>query len=159
MIPRSFKPELLKKDDNFIRDHESGLVWHRVKNRVLYIDTDRSGVVYHSNYLRYFELGRVTLMRQIGYPYAEVEANGFVYPVVNMGLDFHRSLQYDDPMWIYTRPDRLEKVKVSFSYLITNLDNEQIVCTGHTVHCALNENRRPCAVDPQTVSIWQKFPK
>jgi acyl-CoA thioester hydrolase len=159
MIPLPFKPEPYHEDDHFVRDRQGGLVWHRVKNRVLYIDTDRSGVVYHSNYLRYFELGRVTLMRHIGFPYAEVEANGYVYPVVSMGVDFHRPLYYDDPMWIYTRPDRLEKVKVSFAYLVTNRETGEIICTGHTVHCALNEKRRPCAVDPQTVSTWQNFPK
>ena len=43
-------------------------IWHRCETRVLYADTDRSGLVYHSNYFRFFELGRATLMRDTPYP-------------------------------------------------------------------------------------------
>src|SRR3974377_1402066 len=61
--PKPFKPELLDSDERYVRDQTTGLVWHRCLNRTLYADTDRSSVVYHSNYLRYFEFGRASLMR------------------------------------------------------------------------------------------------
>ena len=71
MQPKPFKPKVLDGDPRYVRDTVGGLVWHRCKSRILYADTDRSQVVYHGNYLRYFELGRATLMRDaayVGYP-------------------------------------------------------------------------------------------
>jgi len=73
MKPKPFKPETYNKDERYVRDVNTGLIWHRSQYRTLYIDTDRSAVVYHSNYLRYFEVGRTTLMRDIAYPYKEIE--------------------------------------------------------------------------------------
>ena len=63
MRPKPFVPEILDGDKRYVRDQEGGLVWHRCKSRILYADTDRSQVVYHGNYLRYFEQGRSELMR------------------------------------------------------------------------------------------------
>jgi acyl-CoA thioester hydrolase len=159
MRPKPFDPEIYKGINHFVIDRTTGLVWHKVFNRTLYIDTDRSGVVYHSNYLRYFELGRVSLMRDLGYPYHDVEKSGYVYPVVDMGIKFHNPLHYDDPIWIYTRPAELERVRVKFDYIVTHAETGEIICKGYTTHCALNSSGKPVAVDPKTVSIWQSFPK
>jgi acyl-CoA thioester hydrolase len=158
MKPRSFRPEALQGDDRYLRDSETGLVWHRCPHRTLYADTDRSEVVYHANYLRYFELGRASLMRDAAYPYREIEQSGYVYPIIDLGIQFFRSLYYDDPMWIHTRPSELERVKLKFDYLITHAETGQLICTGHTRHCALNLAGRPVAVDEKTVHLWKTFP-
>ena len=68
MKPKPFRPEAFGNDDRFVRDRTTGDIWHRCTHRTLYADTDRSEVVYHSNYLRYFELGRASLMRGRGLP-------------------------------------------------------------------------------------------
>lgn len=160
MRPDPFKPEPLSHDERFARDAQTGLVWHRTFSRPLYADTDRSRVVYHANYLRFFELGRATLMRDLSFPYAEVEANGFVYPITRLELSFHVPLQYDEPMWIHTRPRPLERVRVTFDYVIIHGETGAIVCKGYTTHCALRgETGRPTAVDPHTLKMWERFPK
>jgi len=159
MQPKPFLPELLDGDERFVRDATSGLVWHRVFHRPLYADTDRSQVVYHANYLRYFELGRATLMRDVGYSYREVEESGYVYPIIDLAIRFHHSLHYDDPMWVHTRPICLERIKVSFDYLITHAESGAVVCLGHTSHCALNASGRPTPVDQRTVKMWETFPR
>ena len=97
MRPRPLNGEPLESDARYVRDVESGLVWHRTSYRVLYADTDRSGVVYHLNYLRYFEVGRTTLLRDANFPYREVEESGFVYPVVELGVRFHRPFLLPTP--------------------------------------------------------------
>ncbi|MBM4319646.1 MAG: acyl-CoA thioesterase [Deltaproteobacteria bacterium] len=159
MRPQPFEPEPLAGDERFVRDGVGGLVWHRVFSRVLYADTDRSGVVYHANYLRYFELGRASLMRDVGYPYATVERNGHVYPIVDLGITFAWPLHYDDGLWVHTRPAELHKVRVTFDYLISAAADGKTICKGFTRHCALNRNGRPVAVDPLTVSMWESFPR
>ena len=93
-----------------------------VQTRILYADTDRSAVVYHANYLRYFEFGRASLMRDAAYPYKEIEESGYVYPIIDLGIQFYEPLYYDDPMWIHTRPAELERVKLRFDYVITHAE-------------------------------------
>ena len=159
MKPKPFRPEALEHDDRYVRDHETGLVWHRCRHRTLYADTDRSTVVYHANYLRYFEFGRTTLMRDAAYPYREIEDSGYVYPIIDLGIQFYGPLYYDDPMFVYTRPADLERVKLRFDYVITHLESGRIICVGFTRHCALNALGKPVAVDSKTVHLWKTFPK
>lgn len=158
MRPAPFQPEPFENTRQFVRDAASGEIWHKVFHRTLYADTDRSGVVYHANYLRFFELGRTSLMRDQGYPYKEVEDKGYVYPIVELGVTYHSPLFYDDAMWVYTRPAVLERVRVQFDYLILSEDNSRLLTRGFTRHCALNTNGRPVAIDPDTVALWKGFP-
>jgi acyl-CoA thioester hydrolase len=158
MRPTEFRPAVRPGDERYVVDEVGGSVWHRVFHRTLYADTDRSSVVYHANYLRYFELGRTTLMRDLGYPYLEVEERGFVYPVIELGMTFHHPLHYDSPMWIHTRPAQLDRVRVTFDYVITHAETGELVCRGFTRHCALNRKGVPVAVDPTTAKCWTTFP-
>jgi acyl-CoA thioester hydrolase len=157
--PDPFVPRVLDGDERFVVDETTGLAWHAVDHRTLYADTDRSGVVYHANYLRYFELGRATLMRDLGYPYRAVEEEGFVYPIVDLGMSFHHPLRYDDALRVYTRPAKLERVRIRFEYVITLEPEGRLSCKGFTLHCALNDRGRPVAVDKATVRLWQRFPE
>lgn len=137
MRPKPFRPEPIEPAC-YVRDRATGKVWHRCEQRTLYVDTDRSQVVYHANYLRYFERGRSELMRQANYPYKQIEESGFIYPVIKTELNYYTPLYYDDLMYIHTRPERLELVKVQFDYLITRATDGEIICTGYTRHCAVN---------------------
>lgn len=164
MRPQPFRAEPLEGNNSdgkvvFVRDVSTGLVWHRCFYRTLYADTDRSQVVYHANYLRYFEFGRASLMRDAAYPYRDIEAGGYVYPVIEMGATFHKPLFYDDAMWVHTRPAVLERVRLQFDYLITNSETEELICAGFTRHCALNEARIPVKIDPKTIHLWNSFPR
>ncbi len=159
MKPKPFVPEVYRQDERIVRDRTTGLIWHRAVYRVLYADTDRSQVVYHSNYLRYFEYGRTSLMRDVAYPYKEIEESGYVYPIYDLGVSFYQSLFYDDVMHIYTRPVNLERVRLQFDYVITHAEKGYLVCTGFTKHCAASAAGRPVAVDPKTVRLWQTFPE
>lgn len=158
MRPKPFKPESMNGDGLYVRDGQTGLYWHRCRNRVLYADTDRSAVVYHANYLRYFEFGRASLMRDTAYPYKEIERSGYVYPIIDMGIQFYEPLRYDDPMLIHTRPAELGRVKLRFDYVITHAETEVLICRGFTQHCALKTSGRPTAIDPKTVQLWKTFP-
>ena len=159
MKPKPFVPEPLNGHPNHVRDASEGQVWHRCQTRVLYADTDRSQVVYHGNYLRYFEFGRASLMREAGYPYKAVEENGFVYPIIEIGLKYYSPLHYDDPIWVNTRPADLERVRLSFEYVITHRETGDLICTGSTRHCATNTAGVPVGIDEQTLHLWQTFPR
>lgn len=159
MKPKPFLPEVLNGHQNYVRDRSGGQVWHRCETRVLYADTDRSQVVYHGNYLRYFELGRASLMRDAGYPYKEVEENGYVYPIFETGLKYFSPLRYDDPIWVNTRPADLERVRLRFDYIITHQETGVLICSGSTRHCATNTAGVPVGIDDQTLHLWKTFPR
>lgn len=160
MQPRPFVPEIHDDDQRFVKNQKDGVIWHRCHTRTLYADTDRSAVVYHANYLRYFEFGRASLMRDMTYPYIEIEDDGYVYPIIEIGVKYYTPLYYDDPMWVYTRPGELKRVKLVFHYTITHGETGQIVCTGFTEHCALNSaSGKPVAIDEKTMQLWKNFPK
>jgi acyl-CoA thioester hydrolase len=158
MKPKPFKPQTFNDDLHFVRDSAAGVVWHRCEYRTLYADTDRSEIVYHANYLRYFEFGRTSLMRDVAYSYKEIEAGGYVYPIIDLGITFYQPLYYDDLMHIHTRPSHLERVRLQFDYIITHAEKGHIICKGFTKHCALNPAGNPVAVDPKTVHLWKTFP-
>lgn len=159
MQPKPFRPEVLDGDPRYVRDTVGGLAWHRCKSRILYADTDRSQVVYHGNYLRYFELGRATLMRDAAYPYREVEESGFIYPIIEVGINYFAPLYYDDPLWVFTQPADLERVRLQFNYVITQRDTNEIICKGFTRHCATNFSGVPVGVDEKTKHLWEIFPR
>ncbi len=157
MRPKPFIPEILNSSC-FVKDTNSGITWHRSEMRVLYADTDRSQVVYHANYLKYFEFGRGSLMRQASYPYKKIEESGYIYPIIKTELNYYSPLFYDDLMYIYTRPGSIELVKLQFDYVITRASDGEICCTGFTRHCAVNSKGIPVEIDRKTIKLWSEFP-
>ena len=75
--------------------------------RIYYEDTDAAGVVYHANYLKYFERARTEFFRQRGQYVAELAASGFVFPVVRMEIDFKFPARHDDLLHVATIPTRV----------------------------------------------------
>ena len=159
MRPKPFIPEKLASHPDHVRDANSGKIWHRCNMRVLYVDTDRSQVVYHANYLRYFEFGRAELMRGANYPYKLIEESGYIYPIIKSEINYYTPLFYDDLMIIHTRPAQLELVKLQFDYLITRAEDGEVICTGFTRHCAVNSKGIPVEIDKKTITLWDNFPK
>lgn len=158
MRPKPFIPERLTDHPSHVRDTNSGLIWHCSQMRTLYVDTDRSQVVYHANYLRYFEFGRAEFMRDYNYPYKEIEESGYVYPIIKTELNYYTPLFYDDLMYVHTRPTSLGLVKIQFDYVITRAEDNEIICTGFTRHCAVNKKSIPVEVDARTIKLWEHFP-
>jgi acyl-CoA thioester hydrolase len=77
--------------------------WHVFPIRVRYQETDQMGVVYHANYVNWFEIGRTELIRQRGMTYREIEAKGLLLPVAELESKFYAPARYDDLVLIYTR--------------------------------------------------------
>ena len=99
--------------------------------RVRYAETDQMGVVYHSNYLIYFEIGRTEMMRQSGISYAELEQRGYVLAVTESGMKHHASAKYDDELTVRTWLRQVTKTRLRFEYAV--LRNEMALTTGFTV--------------------------
>lgn len=114
---------------------------NKTEIRVIYADTDQMGVVYHSNYLRYFEIGRTELLRELGISYKEMEACGLFLPVKEAFIDYRISIKYDDIIIINTCIDKLKNVSLKLKYEIrAKEDSNLLYTTGYTLHPFINKN-------------------
>jgi acyl-CoA thioester hydrolase len=88
--------------------------WHVWPIRVRYQETDKMGVVYHMNYLNWFEIGRTEMIRALGVTYHDLEQQGLYLPLTDAELSFKKAAQYDDPILIYTRVDEFGPLRIRF---------------------------------------------
>lgn len=114
------------------------LVKNTCSYRVIYGDTDQMGVVYYANYLRWFERGRSEFLRQMGVPYATIEAQGLHFPVTEARCRYSQSARYDDVVAIATTLTELGRASLVFCYRITREDDGALLATGSTQHACID---------------------
>ncbi|MFM7022744.1 MAG: acyl-CoA thioesterase [Flavobacteriales bacterium] len=100
---------------------------HEFKIRVRYSETDQMGFVYYGNYAAYLEVGRVETLREMGYPYKELEARGVMLPVVNLTINYRKPAVYDDLLTIKTSIKQTPSVKIVFDSQIFNEQGDLLV--------------------------------
>ena len=106
--------------------------------RVIYGDVDSMRVAYYANYLRWFERGRSEFLRQIGLPYAQIEAAGYHFPVAEVTCRYAQSARYDDVIEIATTLNELSRVSFLFEYKISRQEDHIILATGSTKHACID---------------------
>ena len=119
-------------------DHQS-----ESRVRVRYAETDQMGVVYHANYLIWFEVGRVELIRQMGLNYSEMEReHGCLIAVVEASARYRAPARYDDELVIRTRVTGVRRSMLRFRYTIERAADGMLLCTGETVHVAVGRDMK-----------------
>jgi acyl-CoA thioester hydrolase len=113
--------------------------------RVRYAETDQMGIVYYANYLVWFEIGRVEVMRNLGMSYHQLETeHKLILPVVEATCRYRSPARYDDEILIEARPSLLRGAVLKFAYRILRKapDGEQptLLAEGETVHVVCDEN-------------------
>ena len=103
---------------------------HQIQVRVRYSETDQMSVVYHGNYVPYFEMGRVEWLRNKGISYKSLEENGIALPIVSMTLNYKKPARYDDLLTVITKFKGHSSVKVEFDCEIRN-ENDELLTTAH----------------------------
>jgi acyl-CoA thioester hydrolase len=114
--------------------------------RVRYAETDRMGVVYHSNFVIWFEVGRVELLRQLGFQYSEMEQHDNCHiPVVDLRVRYKAPAQYDDEIVIRTEIKNVRASLLHFTYQVFRQSDRTLLATGETMHIIVDEKfeRRP----------------
>lgn len=130
--------------------------YHDAEVRVRYAETDQMGVVYHANYLVWFEIGRVELIRAMGIEYKRMEAEEDCHIVV---IDAHcrylRSAKYDDVLKIRTRIHESHNRTVKFTYEVIRKSDEEILAKGTTTHVICGSNGRPKLLPQKYRELFQ----
>jgi len=98
------------------------------------------GIVYHSNYIRWFEIGRTELMRDRGIVYARLEKEGFYLPVTQLYCHYLAPARYDDVVLIETAVGYFRRASIRFDYEIKNETGSVVLVEGYTVHAFTNRD-------------------
>lgn len=128
--------------------------WHTTNVRVRYKDTDRMGVVYYGNYFTYFEIGRSEYMRELGFPYTELETRGYSLVVTEATAKYHANVGYDSLVKVKTAIADLRRVRVRFNYEILSEEGQRLV-SGHTVHACMNSGNKPVRFPSDMMKIME----
>ncbi|WP_313561981.1 acyl-CoA thioesterase [Ruminiclostridium cellobioparum] len=111
---------------------------------VRYAETDRMGIVHHSNYPVWFEVGRTEFIRQNGISYSEVEGQGILLPLLELKCKFISSSTYEDKIIVRTGIKSYTKVRLNFYYeVFKESDMNNPITTGETVHVWTNAGLKP----------------
>ena len=127
------------------------------KVRVLYADTDAMGIVYHTNYIRWFELGRNELMRQLGVAYCELEKIGLNLPLTKVSCHYLSPAKYDQMVTIETKFDYIKRATIRFHSKIWDEDREKILAEGYTIHACTNNEGKIRRIPQILLGLTEKF--
>jgi acyl-CoA thioester hydrolase len=119
--------------------------------RVRYAETDQMGIVYYANYLVWFEIGRVELLRSLGLTYSQLETDHeCILPVVEANCRYKSPARYDDRIVIETWPSLLRQSVIKFAYRILREataegEERKLLAEGETVHVVCDDqlNKKP----------------
>jgi acyl-CoA thioester hydrolase len=117
---------------------------HDTTVRVRYAETDQMGIAYHANFLIWFEVGRVELMRALGIEYKRMEREDDCHIVVaDVNCRYHHPARYDEVLRVRTRIAESRNRTVKFAYEVFRDSDRQLLATGETTHVICGKNGRP----------------
>jgi acyl-CoA thioester hydrolase len=130
------------------------------KLRVRYAETDKMGVVYHSNFAIWFEVGRVELLRQLGFQYSEMEAEDNCHiPVVDLRVRYKAPAQYDDEIMVRTQIKNVRSSLLHFSYEVFREVDRTLLATGETMHIIVNNKLERTALPEKYMQAFNGLKK
>ena len=104
----------------------------KTKIYVNFYDTDAMAVVHHSNYIRWFECGRVDFLKENGLTLGELMDDGYSFPITEVSASYHSPGYFDDNLIVETVPTALTKAKMAFDYRVVRESDGELLVTGHT---------------------------
>jgi acyl-CoA thioester hydrolase len=117
------------------------MIHSKVEVTVRYAETDMMGIVYHANYLPWFEVGRTTLLKEIGVSYRKLEEEGFRLPVLEISAKYLRPAVYDDTVVIHTTLREKPLLRIRLEYEVRR--GNELLATGMSVHAFVDRQGRP----------------
>lgn len=124
--------------------------------RVRYAETDQMGVVYHANHFIWFEVGRVELLRQLGFSYREMEENDQCYiAVVDARCRYKAPARYDDEVTIRTRLKNVRESVIHFAYELIRQSDGLLLAEGETTHIVTDAEMKTTALPSKYLQAFR----
>jgi acyl-CoA thioester hydrolase len=128
----------------------------RTKISVRFSEVDALRIVWHGNYVKYFEDGREAFGAKYGISYLDVMDSGYVTPVVKMSMEFKKPLEYSDSATVETRFINTEAAKIVLDYTIYRESDNEVVATGNSVQVFLDKNGNLMLTNPDFYLKWKQ---
>ncbi len=145
------------KTDSQTRPAPSQPKVYETRLRVRYAETDQMGVVYHSNYIIWFEVGRVEMMRELGFTYSEMEQQeGTRLAVAEVRCRFKVPARYDDLIAVRTRLRNVRDSLLHFGYEVLRDEDGTLLAEGETVHMVLNSDFKRARLSSRYLPFFLK---
>ena len=127
--------------------------------RVRYAETDQMGVVYYANFFIWFEVGRVELLRQLGFHYKQMEAEDDCHiPVVEANCRYKSPARYDDELLLETSVLAMRRSVIKFGYrLLRPSDGQTLLAEGETTHVIVDRSMQKIPLPEKYVAVLEKF--
>jgi acyl-CoA thioester hydrolase len=134
----------------------------QTKIRVRYAETDQMGVVYYANFFVWFEIGRVELLRQLGFHYKQMEIEDDCHiPVVEANCRYKSPARYDDQLLLETSVLTLRRSVIKFGYRLLRTENNGappvLLAEGETTHVTVNRSLHKIPLPQKYVAILEQF--
>jgi acyl-CoA thioester hydrolase len=110
------------------------LLLNKTKVRVIYADTDAMGIVYHTNYIKWFEAGRGELFRQINLLYSWIEEQGYGMPLTEVYAHYLLPARYDQVLLVETEIGYVRRASIRFNYVIWDEERKAPLVEGYSIH-------------------------
>jgi len=129
------------------------MIQHQTNIRVRYAETDQMGYVYYGNYLTYYEIGRVELIREAGMTYKQLEETGIMLPVLEAKCKYIRPAKYDDLLTLQTTIKEKPGVRIKFEYELWN-EKKDLLNVGETTLVFISKSTlKPCDIPEEMKTI------
>ncbi|HLT59308.1 MAG: acyl-CoA thioesterase [Limnochordales bacterium] len=126
--------------------------------RVRYSEADQMGITYYANYLDWFTIGRTELLRELGLPYARLEREGLLLPVLAVRCRYVAPTRYDDPIRLETTLTQCTRTRMAFRYrVVVEGEPEQLAAEGETEHAFIDRQYRPIDIKKRFPEVWQRL--
>ncbi|MCX6956072.1 MAG: thioesterase family protein [Verrucomicrobia bacterium] len=126
------------------------MITARAQVTVRYAETDMMGIVYHANYLPWFEVARTQLLREQGFPYRQLESDGYRIPVLEVSAKYRRPALYDDTLTIVATIREKPLLRIRIAYEVFR--GEELLATGESAHAFCDLTGRPTRPPPAFVA-------
>lgn len=135
-------------------DNEETIIYER---RINYYETDKMGVVHHSNYIRFLEEARCYWMEKIGIPFSSLESKGVTIPVLGVNVEYKNHVTYGDTIAIKVIIKEYSGVRMTVNYEVIDKKTGKIVIEAETKHCFTNKELRPVSLKKYAPEFEEKF--
>lgn len=139
-----------KKKNNYLN-----LLEHIQTIKVRFSEVDSMQIIWHGNYIKYFEDGREGFGRKYGIGYLDVYKNQLRTPIVDLKISFKKMVSYGDEIEVHTIYEHSPACKLVFKYKIYNEQND-LVAEGSTVQVFVDENHQLLLSKPEFLINWEK---
>lgn len=127
------------------------------ERKINYYETDRMGVVHHSNYIRFLEEARCLWLEENGMPFEYLEENGITIPVLGVNCNYKYHVTFADTILVNMSVAEYNGVRMTIKYTIIEKETGKIVLTGETKHCFTDRNLKPINLKKYALSFHERF--